>query len=341
MDTFWATGQFCVEYNAGAVRMRGPNYGTYTTWDKNAAHCGDVAGFPRGRLTLEAQALLMRFLRKTVELLLGGKHDAGTSASQNALDTFTTAALKFEKESTVFSSSARLPFAAPPQFDIDALVKLANRAFGALEAFLAAKIEIISKQVNATIAQRPGFRNMYTHDSIKRDERGAYYGGFYIKKIVAPSGETYETNRAAVSKYTTYDCRLRRRDKAWLKQFDVLHKSMQKYWKASSNSHRNTYKKMDLSEADTTFAMEALCSCEHPEYIARLSAKRAQVLADLDRSVSASCEDTFLPLPTTLETIDTTPKPSTRVKVKTRGKAPIDQGTDANPSPRAPQATTL
>ena len=328
--------------------------------------------------------------------------------------------------------------------------------FGALEAFLAAETDVISKQLNATIAQRPGFRRVYKHDPVKNDERGAYGGGFYIKKIITPSGETYKSKCAAVTKYAyeiekmwflliqllsdlsnrtrfrhdvlldllddhlataLKDERLRldevllektsdyivllellrmirmhwtnsigrtlaacedhedrigwrakaykrswrqndamikalvvfrtahppggKRDKAWLKQFNVLHKSMQKYWKASSNAHRNMYKKVNLSDEDTTFAMQALLSWERPGYTARLSAKRAHVLTELDRSKPPLIEDIFLPLPMTIETPDTISTLDTKVKakVKTRGKAQVDEQPDANPVPRAPTVT--
>jgi hypothetical protein len=54
------------------VVLYGPKYGTWTPWGIKVAHRADIAGFPRGRLVVEAQVALIMFLQKPVELLLNG-----------------------------------------------------------------------------------------------------------------------------------------------------------------------------------------------------------------------------------------------------------------------------
>jgi hypothetical protein len=66
----WARGFFELQFHGGGVVMHGDSYDRITARDKHAAHQGDMIGFPRGQLFLEAQAHLMGFSRSVVELIL-------------------------------------------------------------------------------------------------------------------------------------------------------------------------------------------------------------------------------------------------------------------------------
>jgi hypothetical protein len=66
--TFWGQGRFGVKYHGDAVVMQGPHYVTLQPWDRQKVHRSESVGFPRPRLVIEAQALLLGFLRKVEEL---------------------------------------------------------------------------------------------------------------------------------------------------------------------------------------------------------------------------------------------------------------------------------
>jgi len=63
--------------------MRGPNHGSWTTWQRESAHEWRVVGFPRPSLILETQERLLSFLRGAVERLLAGltRKDQTTQSS--------------------------------------------------------------------------------------------------------------------------------------------------------------------------------------------------------------------------------------------------------------------
>jgi hypothetical protein len=91
-------------------------------WNIDQAHRWDIIGFPRGRLVLEAQHLLMQFLRKTVEDLLDGVDRDGLSDKWIEL---ANAGFRrsFGAESwSVFSNQAY----AAPVFDVDRLVSISR-----------------------------------------------------------------------------------------------------------------------------------------------------------------------------------------------------------------------
>jgi hypothetical protein len=61
--------------------MQGAHYGTLQPWDRQKVHRSESVGFPRPRLVIETQALLMGFLRKVVELLLQGLPEESSKLS--------------------------------------------------------------------------------------------------------------------------------------------------------------------------------------------------------------------------------------------------------------------
>jgi hypothetical protein len=129
----WALGWCDVEYVSCTVIMVKQQYGTHANWDILRAHRCETVGFPRACLILEAQATLMEFLRVTVELLLQRAPDAAPTPTSNWEHTMKN--ISMPQEST-WSSYAVRAFRAPPKFDLDTLMVLAERAYIASEDHL-------------------------------------------------------------------------------------------------------------------------------------------------------------------------------------------------------------
>lgn len=68
----WLLGSLELTYNGQCVVMHGPDYGKLKKWKADEAHSWSTIGFPRGILILEAQEKLLKFLRKSIVLLLNG-----------------------------------------------------------------------------------------------------------------------------------------------------------------------------------------------------------------------------------------------------------------------------
>jgi HicA toxin of bacterial toxin-antitoxin, len=119
----WENGVFATQFCKYAVQMHGPDYGGVVPWEKNKAHRWDIIGFPRAQLVIEAQSVLMGFLRKTVERLLENVSSASLSSTWQRLigDGFRKSS---EEETwTVFSN---LAFLGPPNFSTDRLLEVAT-----------------------------------------------------------------------------------------------------------------------------------------------------------------------------------------------------------------------
>jgi hypothetical protein len=78
----WYEGEVEVEYAECCMVLWGEKYGDIVPWAHGEAHRWDIAAFPRARLVLEAQSLLMAFLKKTVETILEGVTDKGEVVSK-------------------------------------------------------------------------------------------------------------------------------------------------------------------------------------------------------------------------------------------------------------------
>ena len=61
--------------------MHGPRFGDVVDWSASEAHRFDILGFPRARLVLEAQALLMRVLYKIARGILSESDDVNSPPS--------------------------------------------------------------------------------------------------------------------------------------------------------------------------------------------------------------------------------------------------------------------
>ena len=132
----------------GCIFMRGEQYGTWEKFDRQAVHNGDAYGAIRGLVILEAQSILMSFLRKLVCTI---PTDASLSKPEECqLETpkisLTLAAFPhydltscskwmryIEAEPdrdrawlSVASAYTQQPFSAPMRFDIDEMIEIAE-----------------------------------------------------------------------------------------------------------------------------------------------------------------------------------------------------------------------
>jgi hypothetical protein len=73
MDKAWQLGLLPVIFSPLCMVMYGKEYGALVPFEPNAAHRGDIVGFPRSLHLLEAQATLMSFLDNVVNFHIGGR----------------------------------------------------------------------------------------------------------------------------------------------------------------------------------------------------------------------------------------------------------------------------
>ncbi|CAD0082632.1 unnamed protein product [Aureobasidium vineae] len=115
----WADGFFDLEYcGSYCVVMHGVNYGKLVPWDKEAAEYRDIVGYPRARLTIEAQALMFSRLRKIVDLILEGVNRDSTGACDKWQEVV-RAGFKQLHRIELWSDYTNQPFSSPPKFDVD------------------------------------------------------------------------------------------------------------------------------------------------------------------------------------------------------------------------------
>ncbi|TEY43689.1 hypothetical protein BOTCAL_0363g00100 [Botryotinia calthae] len=132
MNAMWETGGLRTEYADCCVVLYGSNYGDVTPWDTAKVHRMDIIGFPRGRLILEAQSIILKTLRGTVgDLLLGVDTESSSSKWHILVDNnFRGAA-----GSTAWSNFSDQAFTAPI-FDLDRLLNISRAAFHEAEDHL-------------------------------------------------------------------------------------------------------------------------------------------------------------------------------------------------------------
>lgn len=130
LDKNWELGSFDTTYNANCIVMFGEKYGTLTPWERGAAHHWKIIGFPRGILILEAQQRLMSFLRGVVDTLLAGLVRNKAAAHSNSFAELLENGLRRYNDkwtSTQFESAyLNQPFSAPPLFNVQALISIAQ-----------------------------------------------------------------------------------------------------------------------------------------------------------------------------------------------------------------------
>ncbi|KAE8446320.1 hypothetical protein EG329_012067 [Mollisiaceae sp. DMI_Dod_QoI] len=112
----WTTGSFKTIFSDCCVVMYGDRYGDIVPWDRQAVHRGDIVGFPRAQLILEAQAYLMKILRRLVEHLVEGlPNDALCPTPTGGLPVFHSDTFEYT------SSFINEAFSVSPGFDLDKL----------------------------------------------------------------------------------------------------------------------------------------------------------------------------------------------------------------------------
>ena len=128
--------------------MRGEQYGTWREFDRLVVHHGAAYGAIRGLLILEAQQILMSFLRKTVNTILKDANTSMPQERQPEAPNRSQASVAFPHYDPAFCSkwmrfieaaphrdqawlSAALvytqqPYSAPTRFDLDPMIEIAQ-----------------------------------------------------------------------------------------------------------------------------------------------------------------------------------------------------------------------
>lgn len=108
--------------------MHGGDYGRLVVpWDENSAHRSDHIEFPRARLIIEAQSLLMSFLRKVVDLLLENVSYPPSTPLHLPMENGCGNPRRGRPTGIgKWSQYLCQPFSGPPKFDIDGLVSQAR-----------------------------------------------------------------------------------------------------------------------------------------------------------------------------------------------------------------------
>ncbi|KAI5198507.1 hypothetical protein AUEXF2481DRAFT_33212 [Aureobasidium subglaciale EXF-2481] len=115
----FATGYLGMEYcGHSCVVMHGLDYGELVPWNKEAAERWDIVGYPRARLVIEAQAVILSRLRSIVELILGGVHPDSLEASDRWQETV-QAGFKQTSNVEMWSEYVNQPFSSPQRFDVE------------------------------------------------------------------------------------------------------------------------------------------------------------------------------------------------------------------------------
>ncbi|PVH73888.1 hypothetical protein DL98DRAFT_42131 [Cadophora sp. DSE1049] len=131
LNSQWWQGAFDLTYNKGCLIMNGSKYGSWTPWEKQAAHNWSIVGYPKAILILETQQKLLGFLRRVVEQLVEGLSRQDTSPQSNHFFEILEQGPKRLRvgnvQSTQFESPyLNQPFSTPPLFDIDNLLSIAK-----------------------------------------------------------------------------------------------------------------------------------------------------------------------------------------------------------------------
>lgn len=138
----WKQGAFSEKSADGCIMMCGPLYGTWREFDPVAVHKGEAYGAPRGLMILEAQQLLMSFLRDIVQVILKDANPPNPQEDQTTIvapvsasnfdltgcskwTRFMEADRHRDRPWLSFAAQySQEPYSRPPQFDIDAMIDI-------------------------------------------------------------------------------------------------------------------------------------------------------------------------------------------------------------------------
>ncbi|KAK5123052.1 hypothetical protein LTR85_003248 [Meristemomyces frigidus] len=117
LQTPFAEGAMVTAYNPHCVTMRGGHFGELVQWEEASAHRGDMVGFPRAEVTLEAQRLLADVLKEVVDLLLeNGEPVVGNDKWLALVSSGFVNQTSLGKQGLSMHHTA--PFGPPPRVDI-------------------------------------------------------------------------------------------------------------------------------------------------------------------------------------------------------------------------------
>lgn len=120
LDWCWNGGLLNIDFSILCMHMSGSRYGELTPWNASAVHNKETVGFPRVKLMLEAQELLLEFLRKVVEQLVEGINEAPSVTMPPQVE------FRRSGQIALWSTYTNQPFSAPPIFDIDEILSKAQ-----------------------------------------------------------------------------------------------------------------------------------------------------------------------------------------------------------------------
>ena len=176
MQPGWTYGGLSEKSAEGCIVMQGEQYGIWKDFDRQAVHNGNAYGAIRGLLILEAQQVLMSFLRQTVCIILDvsatkpeGHHPEtpNTSPASAAFPYYDLSScskwMRFIKAEphqnqawlSVASVYTQQAYSSPPCFDIDTMIEIAETK--AMEA--GDELWLLQTDLD------------YFHDLLKRHER--------------------------------------------------------------------------------------------------------------------------------------------------------------------------
>ncbi|KAK4638644.1 hypothetical protein CLAFUW4_00127 [Fulvia fulva] len=133
MKNLFDAGCLLLKYNDNCIILHGERYGELVPYDRKKAHYQDIIGYTRGIFILEAQSVLLQFLRNTTDILV-------TAESQNRGDERLTALVmsdsKASGEVECWSPFGNGAFSSVPRFAPEHLLRNAKAQLAAAEDHL-------------------------------------------------------------------------------------------------------------------------------------------------------------------------------------------------------------
>ena len=202
MQPGWKHGGFGEMSAEGCIVMQGEQYGMWKGFDRQAVHNGTAYGAIRGLLILEAQQVLMLFLRETVCTILDASatkpegHHPEAPKTSLAPDTFPYYDLSscskwmrfIEAEPhqnqawlSVASVYMQQAYSSPPCFDIDTMIEIAEtKAMEAgdelwlLQTDLDYFHDLLKRRKRAWIDSMPGVEKLKTFSPMAKMDNIGY-----------------------------------------------------------------------------------------------------------------------------------------------------------------------
>ena len=202
MQTGWKFGGLSEKSAEGCIVMQGEQYGIWKDFDRQAVHNGNAYGAIRGLLILEAQQVLMSFLRKTVCKILDasatkpeGHHPEApkTSLASAAFPCYDLSScskwMRFiEAEPhqsqawlSVASVYTQQAYSSPPCFDIDTMIEIAEaKAMEAGDELWLLQTDqdyfhdLLKRHERAWIDSMPGVEKLKTFGSMEKMDNIGY-----------------------------------------------------------------------------------------------------------------------------------------------------------------------